>query len=475
MTEQNNKPDNQLSYQVEELKRLYLSQKPFPKGIFDPQIEDYFEKKAKILNVNYGSIAFSFLGIAAVALGGKKKIKMGLWIERAIIRASLVGGSGEGKTQILNVGGWSAVRCWQKDKINLYTRNKQEYEEHLRNWQSAKKEDRGQQPKEPAPPEMCYTSISTIEALIEWNTYNKAGVSIITDEKRGMIDAKGQHKNGGGGSDQAFYLETFNADHDVTNSLCGKSLRAINDIFVCAIGGIQPELLCKIINDDYRADGFTARELFYFIETLLKRLNWREKAEVERSIQPEQIQLLNDLLAYFLNNRDQEITYEFSEEAENIIREFQQELEDEAFEGADYLFSSYQKLKTYTLRITLIIHCIFFYFKELRGEVFSRNVGTNTVLFAIEIIKHLKVNTDKAFHTVFQNRKEQQREIIINKLKKMGGEANKEQLKQSIKKSVSFKEAECLINEMTNNGFLTLFQKPGDKQLYIKLTPSGNR
>ncbi|MGK5092038.1 hypothetical protein WDW89_08515 [Deltaproteobacteria bacterium TL4] len=162
-----------------------------------------------------------------------------------------------------------------------------------------------------------------------------------------------------------------------------------------------------------------------------------------------------------INDREDETIYHFNENAENIVREYQHQLNVEARDVDPYLYSPIRKLRTYVLRFCLILHCI-------RGK--DKEVNEETALFATLLINHLKENIEKAFHIVFQSKKEEQQTMIIEKVRAMEGKATKDDIKHRLKRHIPYKECGLFIDELVKNKILTEYKEERRKKVFLTLS-----
>ncbi len=101
----------------------------------------------------------------------------------------------------------------------------------------------------------------TLEQLAKLHVENPTGVAIITDELRIILDGLGQYK-AGRGNDVAKLLSLWNGK-SFSNPVTGQD-RFIPSVYVPLAGGIQSDLLQRLINDSNTADGLAGRFLFGF-------------------------------------------------------------------------------------------------------------------------------------------------------------------------------------------------------------------
>ena len=93
-------------------------------------------------------------------------------------------------------------------------------------------------------------------------TVNQAGFGVHADEILAVINGMDQYK--GKGNDKQIWLKIFN--HGTAEMTTVSVNRKIDSVFVPLLGGIQPDILEKLIGYEKQADGFAARFLMCHAE-----------------------------------------------------------------------------------------------------------------------------------------------------------------------------------------------------------------
>jgi len=382
----------------------------FP-DILQPNIKSYLEKSALSIGVNYDSLAMALLGNISIAIGGNKIIKLSEgWTEKANLWIALIGKSGVGKTPILEAAGKTVL-----DKIS----------------------ENGKR---------FFTTNATVESICNLHKDNTTGIGVLNDELSIFLDGKGQYKQGSG-NDQAFYVQTWNSKGTNFNDTV-KGTRFIKSPYIPIIGGIQPDILQKIINDKNNKDGFASRFLYIFIES--QYLSNIDKNEYSESISEEERRIFYSLIENLIQNRDTEEIYSFSEKTKKDLLLYHDELDREALINDELLYSSFRKLKTYSLRLSLIIHLI-------SGNK-SSVISEGTIEKTISLTNYFKQNIRKAYDCAYQTKEEIQESKIIEKLKDFHKAGNpfieKDRLKQCLKKSIKFPVQEKIISKLVKENII---------------------
>jgi hypothetical protein len=134
------------------------------------------------------------------------------------------------------------------------------YEEELREWERQSQKIAGNHQLNPNA-----KSISSPRQLGEGLTYQAArcpeqGMLCLSDELAGMLGAQNQYR-GGKGSDKQDWLTYYDGMGDTT--LRAEGIKAESDFVLLGImGGIQPKIMQKLLDDCSDSDGGWARFLF---------------------------------------------------------------------------------------------------------------------------------------------------------------------------------------------------------------------
>jgi hypothetical protein len=113
----------------------------------------------------------------------------------------------------------------------------------------------------------------TVESLRNVLSVNPRGVLLHNDEIKKFIDSMNQYK-GGGGSDEAFWLTSFNNGEFTVNRVKSDPV-VITNLFINIIGTIQPDVLSNIATKSEN-NGFLDRFLFTRAETYAHGVNDEE-------------------------------------------------------------------------------------------------------------------------------------------------------------------------------------------------------
>jgi hypothetical protein len=116
--------------------------------------------------------------------------------------------------------------------------------------------------------ERCLTNDATTEAIAELLSDNPRGLLLARDELLAWTRSMNQYRKGRG-ADRQFFLSTWSgtAIRIDRKTSPGKKLIRIPSPFLAVIGGITPEMLPELADEQGRQDGFIDRLVVAFPDT----------------------------------------------------------------------------------------------------------------------------------------------------------------------------------------------------------------
>ncbi len=240
---------------------------PFPIEYLPEVVREHVQIHSAAAGYDEAFIVLPMLAALAVAIGNSRCIRLNAsWSEPSILWVAIIGESGTMKSPAL-FDALRPLRNIQSQFFAIYEEEEKQYQEELREYQFRIKSSRrskspDEQPPEPPERPVCKRVIVediTIEALAQILKDNPRGLIVVRDELSGWF-AFDRYKKGGGRDEVARWLQLFNAGEllvdrkaDGTTYLAKAS---------CSIsGGIQPEILRRVIGDEHRANGLLPRLL----------------------------------------------------------------------------------------------------------------------------------------------------------------------------------------------------------------------
>lgn len=171
--------------------------------------------------------------------------------------SAIIAASSQKKSPIIKAICTKPLKQLQQEALKEYKQDLQLYQEELKEWEATNPEDRGQPPVKPERKIYFFTK-TTGEGL----TYQAArcpeqGMLYLTDELAGMLNAQNQYR-GGKGSDKQDLLSYYDGSGDVV--LRAEGIKSeVDFILLGLLGGIQPRIMQKLLDDCSDSDGGWAR------------------------------------------------------------------------------------------------------------------------------------------------------------------------------------------------------------------------
>ena len=384
---------------------------------WNPTLHTALKKLADGHNVTFETALAAFLGMTSIAIGGNKTISSGRWTEKAILWIAFHAPSGKAKTPLFRDCGRTILAAKNTELSSKYEKQKREFE----TWRIEAKESRGEQPE--VTRKLIWTTYTNLEALTQAHLENPTGIAFISDELDALIYGRNQYK-GGRGDDTGKLLEKWNG-HEI-NNLTIKDYRNIPSVFVPIIGGIHTDLLTKIFNPEDLANGFVARFLLCPFRHPCPPFIDSKRKEIREDISDNEWNSINSIIENLLECREEEKEFTFEPEAENILYECHDALTFEINKNVQEMESSFQKLKTYLLRLSLLLHLI----KAETGKV-----TPETVLDAIELVNWFAENMKAAFFSTYASDKDKHMKKILERLRQTPHPLTVKDLYQAFRKS----------------------------------------
>ena len=405
---------------------------------WNPTLQTALKKIADGHNVTFETALAAFLGMTSVAIGGNKTIRSGRWTEKAILWIAFHAPTGKGKSPLFRDCGRRILEAKNNELSSKYEEQKREF----KTWRSEAKESRGEQPE--VIRKLIWTTYTNLEALTQAHLENSTGIALIHDELDALISGRNQYK-GGKGDDTAKLLEMWNG-HGI-NNLTINDYRNIPSVFVPIIGGIQTDLLTKIFNPEDLANGFVSRFLLCPFRHPCPPIIDSERLKIRADISDNECISINSIIENsLLDCREEEKEFTFEPEAENILYECHDALTVEINKNVQEMESSFQKLKTYSLRLSLLLHCI-------KGE--SGKVTPETVLDAIELINWFSENMKAAFYSTYASSRDKNLKKILERLRQSPHPLGVKDLYSAFRKSFDgYEPIKKILSKLVRTGLI---------------------
>ena len=318
----------------------------FPLEIFPKVVQDYIKGCVECLNLVPDFMGVGVLSAVASIIGNSYQIKVKEgWVERPILWIAVVGYSGVRKTPSLKM----IIDPLQKIDKRLYL----EYCEKKKKYDIEKELG---SPSKPIP-EQLIVGDTTIEALFPILESNPNGVLYYRDELIGWINDLTRYSKG---SAEQHWLSLYSNQSIRLNRKTTEDNLRIDNPFVNVLGGIQPDVLSKLFDDDRGINGFTSRILFSYPSDVKRTIS---NKELHPSLIAEYDNFINRFRCMEENEKELNapIILPFSPEAQQVFYDWNEsfinvKLNDD--ELPEIIKSALSKLEALMPRLALIIQFI---------------------------------------------------------------------------------------------------------------------
>jgi 5S rRNA maturation endonuclease (ribonuclease M5) len=409
--------------------------RPFPVDSLPEPLRSFVAEAAAAIGCDEAYLGLPVLAVAGAAIGTTRRLGLkGGYAAPPILWTVIVGESGTAKTPalsaVLDPVREHEARLREEHRLDLddYELAVETYEKSRAAWRSSKASD-VEQPRRPAEPagKRALVVDSTVEALAVVMADNARGLLLARDELAGWLGAFDRYAGkAGGGSDEAFYLSSYNGiQHDVDRRTGDRRTIHVRRAALSITGGIQPAVLRRALGAERRESGLLARLLLAAPPPRPQK--WTE-AEVSIFTRQAYSDLLSRLYALApdldAEGREAARLLRLSYEAKKAWIEFHDLHADELADLAGDLAAAWSKLRDTAVRIALIIHET----KLAAGQKADEyEVDADTMRQAITLVEWLKYETRRVYGILGESEVDrsarQADEKLVSWLRRRGGSA----------------------------------------------------
>lgn len=409
--------------------------RPFPVDALPEPLSSLVTEAAAAIGCDEAYLGLPALTVAGAAIGTTRRLELKAgYAAPPILWSVIVGESGTAKTPALNVVlepvREHEGRLREEHRLDLddYELKAEAYEKARAAWRSSKASD-VEPPRRPAEPagKRALVVDTTVEALAVVMADNARGLLLARDELSGWLGGFDRYSGkAGGGSDEAFYLSSYNGiRHDVDRRTGGRRTIHVRQAALSVTGGIQPAVLRRALGAERRESGLLAR-------LLLAAPPPRPQKWTEAEVSIFTRQAYHDLLGRLYEiqpdidgeGREAARILRLSYEAKKAWIEFHDLHADELAEHVGDLAAAWSKLRDTAARIALIVHET----KIAAGQkVDELEVDADSMRRAITLVEWLKYETRRVYRilgeTEVDRSARQTDEKLVSWLRRRGGSA----------------------------------------------------
>ncbi len=272
---------------------------PYPVDVLPPVMQRYVSECASVMDCPSEYVALPLLAVAAGAIGASRVLRIrDTWHAPALLWMAVVGKSGTGKSPPQ----WHVLAPLRERQAAAYREHVTAMEIHreammaherdVARFRRAKMSDLSDAPTEPTAP-VCVRYVvddSTLEALCLRLAENPRGLLLARDEIGGWLASMDEYRSGG---DLQRWLSIHRGDA-ITIDRVTRGNIYVPRAHVSICGGIQPEILRRMMTEERTESGLIARILMAMPDARAKR--WTD-ADVLASTREAWAETVDDLLA----------------------------------------------------------------------------------------------------------------------------------------------------------------------------------
>jgi len=445
---------------------------PFPTDIFPQPIREFVEAGAKAIGCDDTAyLAVPMLSVLGAAIGNSRRIRLKrTWTEPPIIWTAIVGNSGSLKSPALELASrW--VREIQRKAFakhdGLMADFRDEMSQYERDMASWKKKSAGKEPPEmPGEPvaERYWCDDITVEALALLLRNRWRGLLMVRDELAGWLENFGKYSSGKG-SDVPRWLEMFGGRSMMNDRKTGGN----NTVFVpraavCVTGGIQLDVLRRVLRKQYRENGLAARLLMVFPPQKAKQ--WSDE-DIDPHVEAAVGGLLDRLYqlppATDEYGDPQPVEIGMTPEAKEVWIAFYNEHALEQAELSGDLAAAWSKLEGYAARFSLVIHLA----RSTAGDTSLKTpeeIDRTSIEAGIRLTRWFNHETRRIYAMLDEDSESCERRQLIEWIERKGGAVSARDVQIGNRRYRTAKEAETALTELEKAGCGRWKQSPAGKR-----------
>lgn len=399
--------------------------RPLPLHALPRELRRLSEEAAAAIHCPPDQIGVPALVVCAAMVGSARalRIKHG-WNERPTFYLAIVGDPGGGKSPALSLA-TAPLRTLQSELGEEYRQARAAYERALGEHELAEGEWRKQRkavlgaarPVAPAEPrrKIAFSSDATWEALAAAHLENLRGLVYLADELSGWARSMGQYKSGRG-ADRQHWLSAWSAGPITILRRTLPEPIVIPRPALSVLGGLPPDVLGELADEQGREDGFIHRILFTWPEWRPTR--WSDDV-VSDATRGEYETLARRLRSELQPQPDgQARLVGLTPEASAALRSFlERELHPALNAAPVALRGPLAKLVSYTSRLALVIHLC----EHVQGRAPSPDVGAEAVEAAAELVRYFASHTARVYQRLRATPRDRHVAALVEWTRRRGG------------------------------------------------------
>lgn len=355
---------------------------PFPVDVFPPPLREFVDEVASTLPCPPDFVAVPMLVISGTMFGNTRRIRMQRgWDEPANLYACIIAPPGSMKTPAIKEVSRPCIQI-QTELLDRFAQEETAFAQRLTVWDVRKRvykklldrfllnnpsasetdPEAPQMPEDKPPPplqEHLYVDDVTLESLAGNLQSSPRGVVRITDEFVQFLRNMNVYRGGQGGDRQQF-LSLWSCAPIKVDRKSAKGGRSIfvERPFFSILGGIQPDLLGSLEEEQGREDGFIHRVLFS-MPTSNAVPPWTRR-DMNQARLDAWARVVRALRCYDFDAEKRPLCLGITPEAADAFADwYERHCRETQAPGFPSLYEGpWSKFKAYTVRIALILHLL---------------------------------------------------------------------------------------------------------------------
>ena len=345
----------------------------FPLEIFPKEFQAIIQHNKEIQNFDTNLSALSYLSATATTIGNSVQINGGKYSDNPILWCVLVANSGTKKSHIMEFP-YKFLKNHDKEEML-------KFRDAMANIDKSGKE----KPiiEEPG---MFILKDSTPEALSRCLRANPKGVSLYKDEMARMM--KDFNKYGNGGGEQDSLLELFNGN-ELSIHRANSPTIYLPKTCVNIIGGIQPDRLSLLANEDSYSGGFYYRLLFAMPLEFMPNVYLLE--DLNKNIERKSTDLFKEIFNYPTTE------LKVTAQSQKLYADWYNRNQSEYFNDK-FGMPLQSKLETYLWRFCILLDVL----EQVSTGVTRTDISPETMEKAIQLAEFFRTESTEIFKDTFR-------------------------------------------------------------------------
>jgi Protein of unknown function (DUF3987)/BT4734-like, N-terminal domain len=395
---------------------------PPPLDLLPAVLQDYVHAAAESLNVDVSFILVPLLSALGSAIGNSRSIFLKRnFIQPPVIWSAIIGRSGSRKSPALEAACFAVV----EHERELMRQNKQAmeiYENALAEWESKSKKERGAKPQTPLSL-TCLMDDMTLEALADAMQENPRGVQVKKDELSHWFAAFDQYR-ASKGADVSRWLSLHTGVLFGVDRRSDKRRYRIHQPRVCIAGGIQPQVLRRVLTQDFFERGLPAR--FLSAHPPMRQDKWSE-AEVSDDLRARVLELFGELWLLQPDHDDKGEAcpklLRLDPDAQAEYVRYYNECGASAVQADEHEEAAWHKLSGYAARLALV--------GQLACDPDAKTVTGETMRAACDLARWFGNEAARIYASLAETQEQRERRELIEFIERRGGDVYERDVMQS--------------------------------------------